>query len=154
METNKDSLFQKIKQKGIKQFFVENVLQANDSNLVMAQSVALGVFVGMTPLFGFHTIIIFALAVFLKLNKAVSYLFTHISFPLFLPFIVYACLQVGGIFIENKNPLQFNSNINLEMVKENFVQYVLGSILLGTFLSLFLGVVTYFLLEVFRKNEK
>ncbi len=153
MTQQKQTLFQKIKQKGVKQFFVENILQANDSNKVMAQSVALGIFIGMTPLFGFHTILVLFFAVFFKLNKAVSYLFTHISFPLFIPFVVYACLKVGGLFIQNKNPLRFDKTISINMVKSNLIQYLVGSLILGTFLSIFLGITCYFFLQKFRKSK-
>jgi uncharacterized protein (TIGR03546 family) len=151
MTEQKTTLFQQLKKKGFKQFFVENVLQANDSNRVMAQSVALGIFIGMTPLYGLHTVLILFLAVVLKMNKAVSYLATHISFPLFIPFIVFACLKVGGFFIENKTPLVFDENISMEMVKNNFAQYLVGSLIMGSFLSIVLGVLTYFLLQAFRK---
>lgn len=154
MTEQKTTLFQQLKHKGIKQFFIENVLQANDSNLVMAKSVALGIFIGMTPLYGLHTVLILFLAVVLKMNKAISYLATHISFPLFIPFIVFACLEVGGVFIENKTPLKFDENMSIETVKNNLVQYLVGSFILGTILSIVLGVSTYFLLQVFRKNKK
>jgi glycosyltransferase involved in cell wall biosynthesis len=83
----------KLKKKGLKKFFLENVLESNDSNARKTFSIALGVFIGISPFWGFQTILVLFLAVLLKLNKAIAFAFSNISFPPFIPFIVYGSLK-------------------------------------------------------------
>ncbi|NQY31000.1 MAG: glycosyltransferase, partial [Flavobacteriaceae bacterium] len=54
-------LFRKLKKKGLKRFFLEDFLQNSDSKEKKALSIGLGVFIGISPLWGFQT----ALVIFL-----------------------------------------------------------------------------------------
>ncbi|MGB1307258.1 MAG: glycosyltransferase, partial [Oceanihabitans sp.] len=54
--------FRRLKKKGIKRFLTEEVLGSFDSPRKKALSIALGIFIGMSPLWGFHTVIVIFLA--------------------------------------------------------------------------------------------
>jgi uncharacterized protein (DUF2062 family)/2-polyprenyl-3-methyl-5-hydroxy-6-metoxy-1,4-benzoquinol methylase len=61
----------------------------------LAAAVALGLFVGCLPVYGLHLPLCLGLALALRLNKATTYLAANVSNPLFLPFLVFASVQIG-----------------------------------------------------------
>ncbi|WP_281323878.1 DUF2062 domain-containing protein [Flavobacterium sp. IMCC34518] len=147
---------QKLKKKGLKKFFLENVLESNDSNARKSFSIALGVFIGISPFWGFQTILVLFLAVLLKLNKAIAFAFSNVSFPPFIPFIIYASLTIGSYFITNEKPLILNMNMTLADIQKNIMQYVVGSFVLATFMAILFGLTSYLLLTLMDnlKNKK
>jgi glycosyltransferase involved in cell wall biosynthesis len=148
--------FFRFKRKGIKRFFLENILHSEDSIAKKSLSIALGVFIGIAPLWGFQTIIVIALAIALRLNKVIAFASSNISIPPFIPFIIYGSLKVGGIFITSKSPLLFNKSITLSAIQDNILQYIVGSILLATISAILLGSIAYLLLLYFSifKSKK
>jgi uncharacterized protein (DUF2062 family)/precorrin-6B methylase 2 len=61
-----------------------------------AAAVALGLFVGTLPIFGFHLAVVLALCLWLRLDTLVAYLAANISNPLVAPFLVAAELEIGA----------------------------------------------------------
>lgn len=141
------------RRKGWKRFFKENILETDGSNKTKALSIALGIFVGLTPLFGFHTVIVLFLASFFKLNKLLSYMCTHISAPPFIPFIVAISLFFGAPFVSENQEIS-NQEINLEYAKTHFTQYLIGSLIFACVASLLLGFIAYFIFEKFKSSPK
>ncbi len=140
------------RKKGFKRFFKENILDSEGSNEIKAKSIALGVFVGLTPLWGFHTVVILFLASVLKLNKLLSYMGTHVSFPLFIPFIIFISMVVGGPFVGEQAQFTYET-LDLEFAKSHLLQYVIGSSILAASSSLVIGFSTYFILENFKPSR-
>ena len=73
------NLYRKMRKKGFKKFFAENVLKSDDSPKKKSLSIALGVFLGLTPFWGFHGILSLSLAAVFKLNKAIAFAFSNIT---------------------------------------------------------------------------
>jgi len=146
--------FRKLKKKGIKRFLIENVLESNDSKLKKSLSIALGVFIGIAPFWGFQTLLVLFLAYILKLNKVISFAFSNVSFPPFIPFIIFASLKIGSVFIESDAVLFSSSNKSLDAIKENLFQYVIGSFIFATIMAVFFGFSGYILLSVFSSKSK
>lgn len=149
-------LFLKLKKKGLKKFFLENILESSDSNGRKAFSIALGVFIGISPFWGFQTILVLFLAVLLKLNKAIAFAFSNISFPPFIPFIIYGSLQIGSYFIVSDKPLFLSMDMTLADIQKNITQYVVGSFILATLTAVLFGLTGYLLLTLADnfKNKK
>ena len=147
--------FVSLKKKGIKKFFLENILESNDSNTTKSLSIALGVFIGISPFWGLQTIIVLALAVLFKLNKVISFAFSNISFPPFIPFIIYGSLKIGGYFIQSTKPLFFDSSMTFSDIQVNINQYLVGSFFLAALMSILFGLLGYILLTIFStfKNK-
>ena len=142
-------LIRRIQQKGIKQFFLENILESDDSNAKKALSIALGVFIGICPLWGFHTILVLFLAVLFKLNKSIAWGFSNVSIPPMIPLIVYLSLQIGG-FITGANPtLLPDRSFSLAYIQNNLTQYIIGSFILATLSAVIFGLAGYLLLTFF-----
>ena len=147
------NLFRRLKKKGIKRFLVEDVIGSNDSPQKKALSIALGVFIGITPLWGFHTIIVLSLALIFNLNKAIAFAFSNVSLPPFIPFIVL------GSFILGNTILGQNETYNLSTITTNFEvlkhlkAYIIGSFALAAVSALIAGIFSYFILLIFQKKK-
>lgn len=149
-------LFRRLKKKGIRKFLIENILHNDDSNAKKALSIALGVFIGISPFWGFQTVIVLFLAVLFRLNKIIAFTFSNVSFPPLIPFIIYGSLQLGGIFIHSETPLFLDTSITLVDVKNNITQYIIGSFILASLSAVIFGLSGYLMLTFFStfKNKK
>ena len=146
-------LIRKLRKKGIRRFIKEEILGSNESPLKSAQAMALGVFIGLTPLWGFHTILVLSLAVLFKLNKVISFAFTNVSFPPFIPFSVYASIMIGTQVLGEPTDYSFaDFEQNFEFVK-SLKTYVVGSFILAFVASIIVGLVSYFLLSLYNKKK-
>ena len=77
---------------------------------------------------------------------------THVSFPLFLPFVIAVSLFIGGHFIGGTVNFE-NEKMNLDFVKEHLLQYIVGSSILAVIASISFGLISYFLLQTFTKKQ-
>ncbi|WP_288459836.1 DUF2062 domain-containing protein [uncultured Chryseobacterium sp.] len=134
------------KKKSIKRFIKEDVLESDGSNRIKAFSIALGIFVGFSPFWGFHTLIVISLSVLFKLNKVLAFFASNVSLPPFIPFIIAASLFLGSPFVHGDSNI-FSQELNFDLVKNNLLQYVIGSFILATSASAILGVATFLFLN-------
>ena len=145
--------YRRFKQKGFKKFLKEDLLGSTDSNLKKSMSIALGTFIGISPFWGLHSILSIVMASVFKLNKIISFAFSNVSFPIFIPFILYGSLKIGG-FILGRTSLDFNQ------IDENFkigtylIQYVVGSFALAIIIALLFGIIGYISLQIFSKKKE
>lgn len=150
------SFIRKFKKKSFRDFIKEDILQTDDSNEVKAASLALGVFLGIIPVWGFQTFLSIFLAAVFRLNKAISFVGSNISIPPMIPLVVWVSLKIGSVLIpsDQEPVLNFNS-ISYESVKLHLVQYIAGSLILATFMSVISGLGCYtFLRACNRKNTR
>ena len=140
------------RRKGIKRLFKENILESDGDNKSKALSIALGIFIGVSPFWGFHTVLALSLATVFKLNKFLTFVFSQISLAPFIPFIIGISMFFGSFFVEGKTDFS-HQELNLEMVKHNLLQYIIGSFVLASSLSAIVGFAFYFLMEFFNKEK-
>ncbi|MET0946659.1 MAG: DUF2062 domain-containing protein [Flavobacterium sp.] len=141
------------KKKGFKKFFLEDILESKDSNFKKSAAIALGVFIGISPFWGFQTILLFTFAALFKLNKVIAYLSSNVSFPPFTPFVIYGSLKMGSYFVSTDAPLILDSSITLDDIQKNATQYIVGSLILASVSALFFGLLSYLLLTAFTKTR-
>ena len=148
--------FRSFKKKGFKRFFVENLLQNSDSNEKKAISIALGVFIGIAPFWGFQTVLVLFLAVALKLNKMIAFAFSNISIPIFIPLIIYGSIHLGAFMLSERPAINTLNDINLNTIDVNshLTQYLLGSFSLAFLLALLFGLLGYVFCSLFSNNRK
>lgn len=146
-------LYRRYKKKGVKRFFLEDFLGSTDSHRKKAASIALGVFVGLTPFWGFHTIIALSSAYVLKLNKTIAFAFSNVSIPPFIPFIVYASSKIGQYLLGEEHSYTLAEISENLMVFKYLKAYVLGSFTLAIVTSALLGIIGYLFFSVFDKKK-
>lgn len=148
--------FRSFKKKGVKRFFLEDLLKSTDSPKKKAFSVALGVFIGVAPLWGLQTILAIFLAAVLRLNKFIAFAFSNISIPPMIPVIIYLSLKTGAIILRKNNVpvLNLDTFKSLGDFKEHLSQYLIGSIVLATLLAFIFGIITYIVLSLSKQKSQ
>ncbi|MFD1603271.1 DUF2062 domain-containing protein [Flavobacterium artemisiae] len=146
--------FRRAKKKGLKKFFLEDVLESDDSNFKKSAAIALGIFIGLSPFWGFQTLLLFTFAALFRLNKVIAFLFSNVSFPPFIPFIIYGSLKIGSFFVTADAPLHLDSSITLDDIQKNAAQYIIGSLILAAVSALTAGLISYLLLTAFSSKNK
>ena len=122
----------------------------NDSPQVKSASLALGVFLGIIPIWGFQTAAAFFFATIFRLNKLLTFAGSNISIPPMIPLIILGSLQIGA-FVMNKN-IETDTFDVLNTFKNNLVEYVVGSIILASISAFVIGIVIYFLLLMTKRK--
>jgi len=140
-----------------KNFTVEKfkkLMGSGESTKNVSLAVGVGVFMGIFPIWGYQMIIAVSIAHLLKLNKALVILSTNVSFPPFIPFVLYGSLVLGKLFVADPIHLTFNQHIDLHIVKTGLVQYICGSILLAFIVGGSMTLLTYVSLKIRRKGKR
>lgn len=143
--------FRHFKEKGFKRFFLEDLLHSKDSSLIKSLSVALGVFIGIAPLWGFQTVTVLFLAYILRLNKLIAFAFSNISIPPMIPLIIYVSMTIGNFFLGKPKmpPFQWDAFSSYkEYIAQNLAEYLVGSIILASVAAVVFGLGSYFLLGI------
>ncbi len=146
-------LLRRFKKKGFRRFIYEDFLHNNDSPNKKALSIALGVFIGLSPLWGFHTVIVIFLALLFKLNKVIAFAFSNISLPPFIPFVLYASSKVGQLVTGQDYTYNLDTITEHFEVMKHLETYIIGSLLLATTSSLILGLTAYVFLSIFDRKK-
>jgi uncharacterized protein (DUF2062 family) len=134
------------KKKSFKRFIKEDVLESDGTNRNKAFSIALGVFIGLSPFWGFQTLLVISLAVLFKLNKVLAFVASNVSLPPFIPFIIAASLFLGSPFVSGNSDI-FSQELNFDLVKNNLLQYIIGSMILASTASVISGIATFLFLN-------
>jgi glycosyltransferase involved in cell wall biosynthesis len=147
-------IIREMSKEGIKEMFRKYLLNPEESNFKKSASIALGIFMGIAPVWGWQMAIALAFAILFRLNKAITLLASNISFPPLIPFILFGSYLTGGLVMNNHQAIYFDSGITLEFVKQNFFQYIVGALVFGSAMGLLAGIATWILLAVFRRKRK
>ena len=145
------NFFRDAKKKSLKRFIKEDILESDSSDSVKAGSVALGVFFGIAPFWGFQTILTITLAVFFNLNKTLAFICSNVSIPPMIPVLIFTSLKIGTFFVGG-TILPQGDLTAMEYIKNNLLQYLVGSFTLAITASFVLGMLTYGLLKIKGKK--
>jgi len=136
----------------IRNFIKKHITESKESNLHIAKSVGLGLFFGISPLWGYQMIAAVAAAHLLKLNKVIVLVASNISIPPMIPFILYGSFAAGAFILGE--PISFiPTQLNLNSISDSLVQYLTGSIAFATVTGIIGMITAYILLTVFRKEK-
>jgi hypothetical protein len=102
----------------------------------IALGVAIGVFIGITPTYGFHIWIALLTALSIpKINKVAVLLGTQISTPLTAPFICWINYRIGRLIVQDTYPqlsLSVLKDFNYERFLDIFIPLLAGSLVFGS----------------------
>ena len=146
-------LYRKYRRKGIRRFVLEDLLGSLDSPKKKALSIALGVFIGLSPFWGFHTLIVLFLAILFNLNKTISFVFSNVSLPPFIPFVLYASSEMGQFVLGVEYEYSMEEiTTNFEVLK-HLQTYIVGSFTLATVSAIVLGTLGYLVFSVLNRKQ-
>ena len=133
-------------------------LKQDGSPFFNVKGIAVGVFCGCFPFFGFQTLLGLFLARVLKGNLFLAAIGTWISNPLTYVPLYFFNYKVGSSLIKNSPDIIFDKNLMTEELwKKGSVfslRLILGSALVGLFLASISGVIVFFLYKKIKKNKK
>ena len=115
-------------------------------------SVAVGIFFGIIPIWGYQLITAIAAAYLLKLNKAIVIVAANISIPVLLPVVLYCSLKVGELVTGISTALTLK-NISLQNIESNIYIYIIGACVLSVVFAIFMGLVTYIYVSLVRSKK-
>ena len=145
-------LIKNIKYKKILSLF----LKQDGTPLFNAKGVAVGVFCGCFPFFGFQTLLGLFLARVAKGNLFLAAFGTWISNPFTYVPLYFFNYKVGLFLLKNSPDIIFDKNIIIEELWEQgsvfSFRLILGSALVGLLLAFISGIVVFLLLK--RKIKK
>jgi len=146
-------LYRLLKKKSLSEFFEDYLFRSHESPAVKAGSVALGMFFGIAPFWGFQMILVAFFAWRLKLNNALALVVSNISIPPMIPLLLFLSYEFGAIWMpKGATHINFSTKLTLAVIHQNVIQYVLGSFTFATIASVIAGLGTYFLVK-FRKEK-
>lgn len=106
---------------------------------------------GIFPIWGFQLLVAITVSFLLRLNKALVIIAANISIPPMIPVIIFVSHMVGAAWMgDDAHHLSFSTNITLEMMYDNLLQYVVGAVTLAIVSGVIFGVLTFALLKLFR----
>jgi uncharacterized protein (DUF2062 family) len=148
--------FFKFEKEKVKEFLINLTHESLDSPSRVASSVAVGIFFGISPFWGFHLLFAVIVASFLKLNRIIAAISTHISSPPLIPFIVYSSVKLGDILISKIFHLDMfiKSSSIIKYVSDSILKYIIGSFFLAFICALFAWILSYFLAFILMMKKR
>lgn len=119
----------------------------------IARGVALGIFIGFTPFFGFHILIALFFAFILRQNKIAAFAGVWITNPLTAPFIYALEYEIGRMLLgmEPVGTAVFSRELTWDIAVHLGLPLMLGSVILGLPLALISYALSLRLLPVLRQ---
>jgi uncharacterized protein (DUF2062 family) len=147
------SFIKYLTKENIRVFIRKHILLTSESNLNIALAVALGIFTGILPIWGFQLIVAIALAHLLGLSKLIASVAANISIPPMIPILLYLSYVTGGIVMGTGSKIRFTPDLSVKSFGNNLLQYIIGSIVLAFILSILAGIISYIILKLLRKKH-
>ena len=135
----------------IRRFFRKNITHSPESNGRLAAAMAWGVFCGILPIWGYQMLFAGITAHLMKLNKLICIVFSNISIPPMIPFILYGSYWTGGKLLDIPVTLRI-SDISLQRMAECLAQYLVGSICFAALCGLLCGIASWTILKLLKRR--
>jgi len=122
----------------------------------IALGVAIGVFIGASPLFPFHTAIAVVLSIFLGGSRVAAAAGVWVSNPVTMPFFYFTTYKLGAFFLGTATPVRFSDQSFSELLSMGMgitQAMILGGVVIGFILSLAAYFVTLKIVASFRKRR-
>lgn len=140
--------------KSFGQIFKDEVFRATGSNFLIAASIGFGIFMGITPIWGYQLLVGFTLAHLLKLNKAIFFVAANISIPPMIPLLLFLSFYTGGILLGKQAFYSFSvKEMSFDITYEHLKQYVLGALVFAAIAGTVVFLASFLLLALFRKRK-
>lgn len=146
------NFFRKLTWSNIKES-ANKLINSNVGNKEFTLSVMLGIFMGIIPIWGYQIICTIFMAQVLRLNKVISVIFSNISIPPMIPFILFGSYVTGCKVLGAPIEMSYQ-NISFENITQVLVQYLVGSVIFATICSIIAGILTYIILLIARKSKR
>ena len=108
---------------------------------------------GIFPIWGFQLLIGIPLAMLFKMNKVLFIASANVSIPPMIPVIIFVSYFFGSFFVTDGTTFPALSDITLDTIHLNFIQYVIGAVVFALVAALVSFGTSYLLLNKLRKRQ-
>ena len=126
--------------------------QQNGNPLFNAKGIAVGVFSGCFPFFGFQTLLGVFIAKIIKGNLVLAALGTWISNPITYVPLYFLNYKIGSFLLQNEDKLKIDAETFKFDIWSSGLQYIvrilIGSTLVGLISGAVIGLLTYYLYSI------
>ena len=119
----------------------------------IAAGFAVGVFISITPLFGFHTALAVAIAFIFRLNKLTTITGSWVNTPLTVLPILTASYTLGEFVLGHEPQMVSFASLDWHHLEEYATALFIGSALIGLVAGLVAYVTCYWLVVRFRRKD-
>ena len=158
MDNSKNSTEGTTKEKSTLKERFFRLLRLNNSPPEIALGVAVGVFIAITPLYGFHTIMVIIAAFLIKrTNKIAILLGTNVSTTLTFPFITWGGYNIGRKVLGNSYPsLQWQTfkHFSYKTILNFYYPLFIGSLIMGLILAAIFYLITFWFVMMRKKKQE
>lgn len=116
-----------------------------------ALSVAVGLAIGVTPLWGLHWAILLAVCLPLRLDAGVAWIASNVSLPFIAPFITFVEIQLGARLLRGVWPTITLAEVRGVRPVNLVAELVVGTLLLAPVAALVGGLGVYALTSATRR---
>ncbi|MCM1168333.1 MAG: DUF2062 domain-containing protein [Bacteroides sp.] len=142
---------QSLTKANIKRFIRNNITHSGESNLRLAAAMGWGAFCGILPVWGYQLVFSVFTAHLLRLNKVVAAVFSNVSVPPAIPFILYGSLRLGAWIMGDPFVLSVRE-LSFDVVGRCLWQYIAGSLLLAFAVGAVMFLLAWMLLTLFKRK--
>ncbi|MFA4889712.1 MAG: DUF2062 domain-containing protein [Candidatus Omnitrophota bacterium] len=134
------------------------LLRLNNSPHEIALGTAIGVFIAILPLYGFHTLMVLIAAVLVRRSNKIAILAgTNISLPPTVPFITWGAYEIGRFILGSNLPALAWSDfkaISFKKVAALYPALFIGSFILGLICALIFYLLSFIIVKkLFARKE-
>ena len=136
----------------IKNFFDKQIIHSSDSNFKMAAAMGWGIFSGIIPIWGYQMVFAGFTAHFMRLNKVIVLVFSNISIPPMIPFLLYGSMAFGAMILNIENSFVVVDELSLETVNLGLWQYIIGSFAFAVAAGVSVFVLAFLSMTLFKRR--
>lgn len=136
-----------------RQNFKNLIFDTKETPLQKALAVAMGVFIGVIPIWGMQIASALVSAQYLKLNKPLAVIGSYINLTPLFPIIILFSLKIGFAITGNSDIILSLSQISFETAKTYFWMFLIGSIPVAIITAFIFGFLTYIAAKLISNPE-
>lgn len=129
---------------------LKSLINENSTPAGLAVSAAVGTFLAVIPIPGFHTAAILYVAIRWNLNKVIAVLIQNLFMPPFSPFL---CIETGYYICHGKFLRDFTLTPWVCEIPYRFEDWLIGSLVLAPVFAIVTGVITYLISRRLKHGE-
>ncbi|MEE1063977.1 MAG: DUF2062 domain-containing protein [Paludibacteraceae bacterium] len=137
----------------LKNFLTSDFKIKHESNEKVAAAIAVGVLVGILPVWGFQMMVGVAIAQFLGLNRLVVLATSNISLPPMIVGILYGSYLCGSLIFDDVPSISMEG-ISLDIMLASGKCYFVGAIILAIISAVIAYIISFLLLHLLRRKTQ
>ncbi|MEE1083500.1 MAG: DUF2062 domain-containing protein [Paludibacteraceae bacterium] len=137
----------------LKKFLTSDFDIKHESNEKVAAAIAVGVLVGILPVWGFQMMVGVAIAQFFGLNRLVVLATSNISLPPMIVGILYGSYLCGSLIFDDAPSISMDG-ISLDIMLASGKCYFVGAIILAIISAVIAYIISFLLLHLLRRKTQ